>query len=84
MVMGASEGATLSHRDIPVSIRQDPAIASRYIRVARGASMHTAERIMIEETLKACNHDKNACAKTLGIGLRTLYRKLNEYNASNE
>ena len=42
--------------------------------------MHQVERIVIEETLKACKFQKEEAAKTLGIGLRTLYRKLKEYS----
>jgi DNA-binding NtrC family response regulator len=43
--------------------------------------MHTVERIIIEATMKACDNNKEKCAQTLGIGLRTLYRKLKEYDS---
>ncbi|MFP4173553.1 MAG: sigma 54-interacting transcriptional regulator [Candidatus Hydrogenedentota bacterium] len=52
------------------------------IRIPTGVSMKEVERIVIEETMKAANYNKEACAKTLGIGLRTLYRKLKAYNIS--
>lgn len=79
MVSGARDGATLAARDIPARILHHPDIESDPIRIAPGASMAEVERVMIEATMKACDHDKGACAKILGIGLRTLYRKLNEY-----
>ena len=44
--------------------------------------MQEAQRIVIEETLKACDYNKEETAKALGIGLRTLYRKLKEYDAN--
>jgi DNA-binding NtrC family response regulator len=80
MIIGARDGEALSPREVPLAIRQHPDLVSEYIRVPSGTPMHDVERIMIEKTLEACDHDKNACAETLGIGLRTLYRKLNEYN----
>jgi len=42
--------------------------------------MREIERIAIEETLKITGYNKEKCAKILGIGLRTLYRKLKEYD----
>jgi two-component system response regulator HydG len=50
------------------------------IRIPMGATMEEVERAVIEETLKASGYKKEACATTLGIGLRTLYRKLKEYD----
>ena len=81
MVMGAHDGAELSTSDIPNTIGGAPEIASGQIRISRGSSMSEVERIVIMETLNACNQDKGACARSLGIGLRTLYRKLNAYAA---
>ncbi|HIA47935.1 MAG TPA: sigma-54-dependent Fis family transcriptional regulator [Candidatus Hydrogenedentes bacterium] len=80
MIIGAQDRKTLSRHDIPVAILKHPDMTSDDIPIPHGTSMHDAERIIIENTLIACNHDKNKCAKILGIGLRTLYRKLNEYN----
>jgi DNA-binding NtrC family response regulator len=38
-----------------------------------------SERQLIEATLRHTNGDKPRAASMLGIGLRTLYRKLTEY-----
>jgi DNA-binding NtrC family response regulator len=43
-----------------------------------GTSLKKAEEIYIEETLKRANGNKTQAAKILGIGLRTLRRKINE------
>ena len=44
-----------------------------------GRSMDEIEKWAIEQTLKLTGGNREECAKILGIGARTLYRKLNEY-----
>ena len=44
-----------------------------------GRPMSEIERWAIEETLKLTNGNREEAARTLGIGARTLYRKLKEY-----
>jgi len=43
-----------------------------------GTSMAQAQRTLVQETLALCNGDKKRAAAMLGIGLRTIYRKLGE------
>ena len=81
MVTGTPSGGQLGYEAIPIGIRRHPDLTSSDIRIALGTTMHDVERIMIKTTLKACDQDKNTCANMLGIGLRTLYRKLKEYDA---
>ncbi|MFP6582716.1 MAG: sigma 54-interacting transcriptional regulator [Candidatus Hydrogenedentota bacterium] len=81
MVDTAMPASTLRHRDIPRSIREHRDVQPESVTVPLGATMHAAERAMIEATLRACDYNKEACALQLGIGLRTLYRKLKEYKA---
>ncbi len=45
-----------------------------------GKSMLDIEKHFIAETLKASGGNREEAAKTLGIGERTLYRKIKEYN----
>ena len=42
-------------------------------------SLSEVEKRFMEETLRDVSYDKSRAAATLGIGLRTLYRKLKEY-----
>ncbi len=79
MVLGAQSGQQLDVLDIPLAIRRNASPAASEIRLPQGASMQEVERIVILETLKACGYKKKETAQTLGIGLRTLYRKLKEY-----
>ena len=44
-----------------------------------GESLDTVERLFISETLKLTGGNREEAAKMLGIGERTLYRKIKEY-----
>jgi two-component system, NtrC family, response regulator HydG len=46
-----------------------------------GMSLSEVERVVIEETLKRCAGNKTRTAAVLGISLKTLYNRLNEYRA---
>jgi DNA-binding NtrC family response regulator len=46
-----------------------------------GMSLAEVERIVIMETLKRCANNKTKTAAVLGISLKTLYNRLNEYRA---
>src|SRR5205809_816314 len=46
-----------------------------------GRTMDDIERWAIEETLKLTNDNREEAAKILGIGARTLYRKLEKYQS---
>ena len=80
MVATARTEEALGVQDIPAHVRQRIAPEAGEIRIPTGATMREIERIAIEETMKICGYNKDACAKILGIGLRTLYRKLKLYD----
>jgi len=46
-----------------------------------GMPIADAERLLILATLEHCERDKKKAAETLGISLKTLYNRLNEYGA---
>lgn len=79
MAVIAKQGQPLDLHDVPAYIRRHAEPASAEIRIPIGTPMAEIEKTVIEETMKSCAYKKEACAKILGIGLRTLYRKLNEY-----
>ena len=70
--------------DIPLEIaqrRQLPAANSEKIRAdLGGVSLGELEKQAIIETLAKTNNNREKAAKILGIGERTLYRKIKEYN----
>jgi two-component system response regulator HydG len=44
-----------------------------------GRSLEEVERLFFAETLRACGSNREEAARLLGIGERTLYRKIKEY-----
>ena len=54
--------------------------ASESINIPIGTAMGDAERDLIKATLLHTGSNKTKTAKILGIGTRTLYRKIEEYD----
>ena len=75
MVMFAEGRRALDLSDLPDTLREvDSAGETLELRV--GMTVDEAERRLISATLRHCGDDKPRTAAILGIGLRTLYRKL--------
>ncbi len=79
MVVFAEGRRALNVADLPMALREFRQEPAREVRLLLGQSMEEVERRFIEETLRWLGYDKQRAAETLGIGLRTLYRKLKEY-----
>jgi len=56
-------------------------LSGDYIRVAATATVEEAEKKLILAALETHDGDKQAAAESLGISLKTLYNRLNEYAA---
>ncbi len=54
----------------------DKVLEGRGVYIPVGTSLEEAERLLLEETLKATDGDKNLAANLLGVATRTIYRKL--------
>ncbi len=78
MVVLAGEGK-LTLEDLPAEFRGPAAAAESGIAVLTGMSISEAEKELIRGTLKSVNGNRQQAAKILGIGERTLYRKIKEY-----
>ena len=72
-----SSDATIRFSDLPEPVRN--AEQSAAISIQIGSTMKEAERQIILETLSAYNANKSKTADVLGIGRKTLHRKLEEY-----
>jgi two-component system response regulator HydG len=72
----------LDVRDIPPDIAQRPQLiaGSQQPAVMGDVSLNELEKQAIEETLAKTKGNREKAAKILGIGERTLYRKIKEYN----
>lgn len=72
-----TSGTVITLDDLPPSIRSGSDASS--IRIPLGATMAEAEKEIILQTLSAQNGNKSRAAEVLGIGRKTLHRKLDEY-----
>ncbi|HET7225622.1 MAG TPA: sigma-54 dependent transcriptional regulator [Candidatus Eisenbacteria bacterium] len=78
MVVFAEGQRALDLSDLPPALRGGEDDGGRLdIRV--GATMDEAEHLLIAATLRHTGGDKTRAAAMLGIGLRTLYRKIRKY-----
>lgn len=73
-----ARGHRLTKADIPPNVRRSvEEVRGDSVRV--GVKLADVERYMIEATLKELGGNRTQAAKVLGIGLRTLQRKIKEY-----
>jgi DNA-binding NtrC family response regulator len=73
-----SKGNSITPEDLPPSVVSGE--EGTYIKIDLGVSMAEAERVIIESTLNYCNGNKSKTAEVLGIGRKTLHRKISEYD----
>ncbi len=73
-----SKGNIITYDDLPVSLKNESNINN--IIIKPGTSLDEIEKIVINSTLNSLNGNKSKTAEVLGIGRKTLHRKLNEYN----
>jgi two-component system response regulator HydG len=78
-----SPGAVLDVGDIPAEMR--PAGHEERPEALRpGMSLEDAERLLIEQTLASTAGNRQQAASILGIGERTLYRKIKEFGLAKD
>jgi DNA-binding NtrC family response regulator len=78
MVVAAKGRRRLDLSDLPAPLRGAETRTGR-LRLAVGMTIEEAERQLVQATLQATGHDKRRAAAMLGIGLRTLYRRIARY-----
>lgn len=73
-------GRTISEPDLPETIRahQSPPLSGK-LEFTLPLAMEEIEKIVINKTLLLTGGDKAKASRLLGIGRKTLYRKLDEY-----
>ena len=64
--------------DLPLAIKNESNIDN--IIIKPGTTLSEVERIVINKTLSVLNGNKSKTAEVLGIGRKTLHRKLDEYD----
>ncbi len=76
-----SSGQELGVKNLPEDVRESEAPKKR-LQLKVGASLADMEREMIRATLEETEGNRAAAARILGVGRKTLYRKLDEYGLS--
>jgi transcriptional regulator of acetoin/glycerol metabolism len=76
-----AQGPELSLRDVPAEVRStdDAADAQGGVGSLAGVGLDKLEKEAIRQTLAMTAGNREQAAQLLGIGERTLYRKLKEY-----
>jgi DNA-binding NtrC family response regulator len=77
-----SPGSELTVESLPPEIRPRSSEPSVGMNNLVGISITQAERELIRNTLKMVDGNREQAARLLGIGERTLYRKIKEYDLS--
>jgi DNA-binding NtrC family response regulator len=72
-------GPLIGVEDLPPTLRQGN--DDGWIRIPLGSTLEDAEKIVIRGTLSAQRGNKSKTADVLGIGRKTLHRKLADYGA---
>ena len=79
MVVFAEGKRPLDLSDLPDALREVET-GGETLAVTVGMTVEEAERQLLAATLRHTGQDKPRAAAMLGIGLRTLYRKIKQYS----
>ncbi len=81
MVVLAGDVQKLTVEDLPEEIYSPPSqVTDGQFRELAGISIEEAEKQLIRNTLRMVDGNREKAANILGIGERTLYRKIKEYD----
>jgi DNA-binding NtrC family response regulator len=72
-----AKGNVITEDDLPPTLRKGS--DEGWIRIPLGTSLDESERIIIRDTLSFLKGNKSKTAEALGIGRKTLHRKLAEW-----
>lgn len=76
-----SNGGRLTEKNIPEDIRRGLSSGSILAMTPPGTTLADMEERLILSTVESVNGNREKAAQLLGVGERTLYRKLKEYRA---
>jgi DNA-binding NtrC family response regulator len=78
-MMVLAEGDALTEADLPERITRDSGEVSKPSDIPVGLTMEALERLAITKALDQCQGNRTHAANRLGISVRTLQRKLRQY-----
>ena len=76
------KGEIITADDLPPTVNADT--DANYIKVSMGVTLAEAEQEIIRSTLNANNGNKSRTAEMLGIGRKTLHRKISDYHLEDD
>ena len=76
-----ADGEELTERDLPEEIRQAAGLPGPSPDVPVGITLYQLEKLAISKALARCSGNRTHAASQLGISVRTLQRKLLEYQS---
>jgi two-component system, NtrC family, response regulator AtoC len=77
--MVLSEGELLTEADLPDRITEGSVGVIPQKEIPTGMTMEELEKLAITKALEQCGGKRTRAAETLGISVRTLQRKLRQY-----
>ncbi len=77
-----AKGNVITPMDLPPSVANES--EGDYIKISVGITLAEAEKEIIRGTLNYAKGNKSKAAEVLGIGRKTLHRKIQEYNLVEE
>ncbi|MDR1058191.1 MAG: sigma-54 dependent transcriptional regulator [Treponema sp.] len=78
-----TRGPLIAEGDLPPTLRQGGG-EEGFVRVPLGSTMDEAEKLLIRAALTHCKGNKSRAAELLGLGRKTLHRKLAEWGEDGE
>jgi DNA-binding NtrC family response regulator len=78
-MMVLAEGEVLTERDLPDEVASGTIHASTRKEIPAGVTMEELEKLAITKALDQCAGNRTHAANRLGISVRTLQRKLRQY-----
>lgn len=82
VVMTAGKVITVDY--LPDEVKSFESADKNFIKIKPGISLKEAEKELIKMTLQQTNFNRSKTAEILGLGRKTLYRKLEEYKLVND
>ena len=79
-----AKGRTIEYEDLPQYVRGGLDKPKSSLTMALPITMEEAEKKIIFETINYCGGNKSKASEVLGIGRKTLHRKLSEYRDGND
>jgi DNA-binding NtrC family response regulator len=78
-MMVLADGEVLTERDLPDSIAESAHAMPNASEIPAGLTMDELEKLAIKKALELCDGNRTHAADRLGISVRTLQRKLQQY-----